>query len=217
MSLFDEEPAVPARMRVSIVERLVAAVSFGLAALSGIVGGVMTINLFVELSREESAGIDAIVGVLTEINFAVHGILGLSIAIGIAALVICTVRMLSDRPRSSAPGVLYLAAGIPNLISPLIIAYAWSVVADVVSGRYAGDATDAGAWISQMCIAAIPAGIVSILILPVFAFVPFSARGGRKISSIVGLAIVVIAITAVAIAFTALADSLISDPKFTRQ
>lgn len=97
-----------------------------------------------------------------------------------------------------------------------MIAYSWSVVVNVVTDHYAGDATDAGAWISQVCLDAIPVGIVSILILPVFTLVPFSARGGRKVSSIIGLSIVVIAIAAVAITFTGLADVLMSDPKFTR-
>ena len=217
MSLFDADLAVPERIRVSFIERLVASVSFGLAALSGIVGGAMTLNMFLGLSKEENAGIGAIVGVLTKINYAVLGLLGLSIAIGIAGVVMCAVRMLSDRPKSSPPGILYLAAGIPNLISPLIIAYSWSIIVDVVTDRYTGNATDAGAWISQMCIAAIPIGIVSILILPVFTFVPFSARGGRKVSSFVGLTLVVIAIAAIAITFTGLADVLMSDPKFTRQ
>lgn len=217
MSLFGEDLAIPERIRVSIIERLVASFSFGLAALSGIVGGAMTLNIFLALREAENAGIDEIIGALTEINYAVLGLLGLSITIGIAGVVICAVRMLSDRPKSSPPGILYLVAGIPNLISPLMIAYSWSVVVNVVTDHYAGNATEAGAWISQMCLAAIPVGIVSILILPVFSFVPFSARRGRKVSSIIGLSIVVIGIAAVAITFIGLADVLLSDPKFTRQ
>jgi hypothetical protein len=60
-------------------------------------------------------------------------------------------------------------------------------------------------------------GLVAALILPVFTFVPFSARCGMKVTSVIGLAVVVIGIAAVAIAFIGLADVLMSDPKVTGQ
>lgn len=104
MRLFAEDLAIPERIRVSIIERLVASVSFGLAALSGIVGGAMTINMFLALSKAENAGIDAIVGALTEMNYAVLGLLGLSITVGIVGVVICSVRMLSDGQSLPCPG-----------------------------------------------------------------------------------------------------------------
>lgn len=172
----------------------------------------MTVRVFLSLAKSENAGMDEIVEALTQINYAVVGLLGLSIVIGIAGLAIGAMQLFSDRPKSSPPGFLYLAAGLPNLISPLLVAYAWSVVVEVVTNRYTGNAAEAGAWISQLLVIAIPLGIVTFILLPAFTFIPFSARRGKKITSIAALAIVVIGIAALAITFIGLADVLVSSP-----
>ncbi len=216
MSLFtDEQPQIPEQARVSILERVVPSLSFGLASLSGIVGSIMTIRVFIVLREAESAGMDSIAEALSLINYAMLGLLGLSLAIGFGGTIFIIVRMFSDRPKSSPPGFLYLIAGIPNLISPILVAFAWSVVVDVVLGRNADDPTATGAWISQILIIAVVAGVVSLIILPIFSFVPFSARRGKKISSVVALAIVVIGIAAIVITLIGLADVLMSDPSVT--
>lgn len=217
VSLFleSDQPEVSERACVSVLKRVVPAVSFGVASLSGIAGAIMTIKAFIELKNAENAGMDSIAESLASINFVTLGLLGLSIAIGVAGIVYVLVRTSSDRTKSSPPGFLYLVAGLPNLISPTLVAYAWSVVVDVVLGRNTNNPTGTGAWISQILLIAIPAGIAALMILPVFAFVPFRARNGRKVTSIAALTAMVIAIAAIAIHFIGLADTLMSDPRVT--
>lgn len=213
MNLFEEDaPQLLERARVSIIERVVSAISFGLASLSGIIAAIMTTTMFTALRDEENAGMDSIIEAFDKIEFVVLVILGLSIALGVAAIVTSLVRMSSDRPAASPPGFLYLVAGLPNLISPLLVVYSWSVVTDVIAGRYIGDAMQAGARIAEILVYAIIVGIGSLPILPIFAFVPFNARRGKKITSIIALSVVVACIVAIAIGFLGVADGLVKLP-----
>jgi hypothetical protein len=116
--------------------------------------------------------------------------------------------MSSEREGASPPGFLYPLVGIPNLVSPILAIYSWSIVVDVVAGRYRGDVTEAGAHIAGILIFAIIVGIGSTLILPIFAFVPFKARRGNTMTSIVLLAFVIVCIVLVTIAFLGIADGL---------
>ena len=151
---------------------------------------------------------DSIIEAFYRIELVVLAILGLSIATGVAAIVTSLVRMSSDGPTASPPGFVYLLAGLPNLISPLLVIYSWSVVTEVVAGRYVGETTQAGARIAEILVYAIIVGIPPILVLPVFAFVPFNARRGKKITSIIALSVVIVCIAAVTIAFLGIANGL---------
>lgn len=216
MSLFtDYQPELPERARVSILERVVPAVSFGLASISGVVAAVMTSNAFISLRNAENAGMDSIAEALTTINHVALSLLGLSIAIGVAGVVIILVRMSSEQAKASPPGFLYLLSSIPCMISPAIVAYAWSVIVDVVIGRNTDNPTATGAWISQLLIIAILIGGAALIVLPVFSFVPFSARRGKKITALVALAAAVIGISAIAISLMGAANVLFKDPRVT--
>lgn len=114
MSLFVEDMPAPERSRVSISERLIPSIAFGLTTLSGIVGAAMTLNFFASLRKAENVGMKAMAEGLTDVNSAVVGLLSLSIVIGLAGVVICAVRMFSETLKSSPPGILYLVAGIPT-------------------------------------------------------------------------------------------------------
>lgn len=82
-------------------------------------------------------------------------------------------------------------------------------------GRNTDNPTETGAWISQILVIAIPAGVASLILVPIFSFIPFSARRGKKITSIAALVLVVIGITAVAITLSGLTNDLMSDPRVT--
>jgi hypothetical protein len=195
-----------------MIERGVAAISFAFTSIGGIVAALMTLAMFTDLAKNENAGIESILEAFDKIEFAFLSIIGVSIVLGIIAIVISLVRMSSDKPKASPPGFTYLIAGLPNLISPLLIVYSWSIVVEVVAGRYVGDIAQAGARIAEIMIYAIICGIGPTLILPFFAFVPFNARRGRKLSSIIALSLVVVCIVAVAIAFLGVSDGLATIP-----
>ena len=214
MNLFEAEdsPPPPVQARVSISDRVVPAISFGLTSVSGIIAAIMTTAMFTALRDEENAGMDSIVEAFDKIESVVLVVLGLSVAIGVASIITLLVRMSSDRHAASPPGFVYLLAGIPNLASPLLVVNSWFVVIEVLAGRYAGDATQAGAQIGELMVYAIVVGIGTSLTLPVFAFVPFNARRGKKITSLVGLSVVIVCIVAIAIAFLGVADGLARIP-----
>jgi hypothetical protein len=202
----------PDRARVSIIERVVPAIAFGLASLSGIIAAVMTTSMFTTLRDEENAGADSIISVFDKLEGVVLPVLGLSIAVGVAAIIVSFVRMSSGAQTAPPPGFLYLIAGLPNLISPILAIYSWSIVIEVVAGRYKGDVTAIGAHIAEILIFGIIAGIGSCLILPVFAFVPFNARRDNWMTSIVFLSFVIVCIVLVTIAFLGVADGLSKIP-----
>ena len=62
MTLFDDPTPIPKRSRVSIAERLIPSLSFGLVAASGIMGAVVIIRLFSQLSNDVTAGIQMVLG-----------------------------------------------------------------------------------------------------------------------------------------------------------
>ncbi len=202
----------PDRARVSIVERVVPAIAFGLTSLSGIIAAVMTTSMFTALRDEENAGADSIIAAFDKLEGVVLPVLGLSIAVGVAAIVVSFVRMSSGGQTAPPPGFLYLIAGLPNLVSPILAIYSWSIVIDVVAGRYQGDVTAAGAHIAEILIFGIIVGIGSILILPIFAFVPFNARRENRMTSIVLLGFVIVCIALVTIAFLGVSDGLSKIP-----
>ena len=216
MSIFTEsEPEIPESSPVSILERVIPAISFGLASISGIVGAIMTTQMFLRLSKAENGSRDAFIEAFATANFFMLGLLGLSLLIGIGALITNIVRMSSDQPRSSPPGFTYLIAGIPNLVSPILVAWSWSVIVEVVLGRSTGDQTETGGWIANILILAIVAGIGALILLPLFSFVPFPARRGKKFTSVAALTVVIICIAAVAITLSGLESELANAPSPT--
>jgi hypothetical protein len=216
MSIFTEaEPDVPESSQVSILERVIPAASFGLASISGLVGAVLTISMFTQLREAENAGMEAIAGAMATVNSLMLGLLGLALLVGIGELITNIVRMSSDQPRSSPPGFTYLLAGLPNLVSPMLVAWSWSVIVEFLLGRGSGEPAEIGAWIAQILIVAVVAGIGSLILLPLFSFVPFRARSGKKFTSVAALTVVIIGIAAVAITLSGLESELLNAPRPT--
>ena len=164
------------------------------------------------LREEENAGADSIIAAFDKLEGVVLTVLGLSIAVGVAAIIVSFVRMSSEGQTAPPPGFLYLIAGLPNLVSPILVIYSWWLVVDVVAGRYKGNVAEAGAHIAEILIFGVIVGIGSGLILPIFAFVPFSARRDNRMTSIVFLSFVIVCIVLVAIAFLSVAHGLSKIP-----
>lgn len=62
---------------------------------------------------------------------------------------------------------------------------------------------------------AVVAGIGELILLPLFSFVPFRARSGKKFTSVAALTVVIICIAAVAITLSGLEGELLNAPKPT--
>lgn len=60
---------------------------------------------------------------------------------------------------------------------------------------------------------AVVAGIGSLILLPIFSFVPFQARRGKKFTSVAALTVVIIGIAAVAITLSGLESELVNAPQ----
>ena len=90
MNIFQDivEADAPDKARVSIVERVVPAIAFGLVSLSGIIAALMTTKMFTTLRDQENAGTDSIIAAFDKLEGVVLPVLGLSIAVGVAAIIV---------------------------------------------------------------------------------------------------------------------------------
>src|SRR4051812_4665082 len=97
--------------RVSIAERLVPCLSFGLSAIAGIVGGIMIFTFFEELRRAESAGFEAFFTGMARIQLVVGGVLTAAVLLGIAGIATAATRMFAARKKASPPGAVFIVVG----------------------------------------------------------------------------------------------------------
>ena len=105
-------PAAAQRLPVSIVERLIPCLSFVIAAVSGAVGAMMIQRFLTALRSPQTSGLDAFYIGLARIGAVIAAILAGAAVLGGLALVVCLIRMFSNRERSSPPGIfLFLLGG----------------------------------------------------------------------------------------------------------
>src|SRR5215813_2872505 len=89
----------PDRVPVSVIERLIPAISFATTAIGGAVGAMLLKNIYSRLRATEIAGLDSLYVALARMNAVVGGILSVAAFFGLIAVVVCLVRM---RKKSSA-------------------------------------------------------------------------------------------------------------------
>ena len=180
-------------VRVSILERIVPSIAFTVAAISGAVGGLMIFRLFSTLRQAESAGREAFLGAMSEIEFVVAGILVFSAVLGALGIVVSIVRLFTTNATASPPGFLFLMLGLLSLLPPFGIHYVLHMMKAVVIGVASvpeGGISAVGDTIDTVSYLAIGAAVGIALLMIVFTFIPFSSRAGRKSSTLICLVIV---------------------------
>jgi len=195
----DEEVA-PLR-RVSILARIVPALSYALPALGAAISAILMLNVFKAMRNAEAAGIAAVTGGLSQANFAILVTLYLAVLVGIAGVVIGLVRFFTTTVTASPSAWYYLIAGLLGVTPMLALWQAQSLILDAIFGRSApGGVSAVAGQVTLFSIIAIVLGTVSILILLASSFVPLPAmlRAKRKWAPLIMLLVMETVIIAMA-------------------
>lgn len=175
----DDNPSIETSARVSISQRLIPSVSFGLVALSGAFGAWWVLQLFNALKGDKSATVKTVMDGLGSIEQSVGMILLLAAIIGFISIVVVFMRSSDDE--ATLPGYAYVI-GFPCLISPGITAYLIYLVIHVFHTSLPKDMAKFGGDIAELAILSLVTSGIALLILLPFVFLPFRAKIGRRIS-----------------------------------
>ncbi|HLA95608.1 MAG TPA: hypothetical protein VK612_07800 [Pyrinomonadaceae bacterium] len=190
--MMNNQQAVPVKLkaRVSILERLIPAISFGIAAISGIVGALLIRRMFAEFRVNENVGLSTVYIETAKIEAVVGAVLAVALFFGFVGVIVSAARMFTTNKKASPPGLLVPVAGFFGLLPPALVAAGMWIIIYALNNPETGNLGEKGAMVGSLMLGAVGAGIVAILILLVFAFVPFNARTGRKYSPIIFLLVV---------------------------
>jgi hypothetical protein len=195
----DQNPQAPFT-RVSILARIIPAMSYGLAALGAAVSAWLFIGVLRAMRYAESAGIAAISAGLTEANMAIVVSLYLAIVVGLIGIVIAPVRMFTKTTTASPSGWFFLITGVFGFAPMFALWQAQSLLLEVLFAER--NVMGVARQIAFLLMLSLCLGAVAILILLVSSVVPLPGilRAKRKWAPIVTL----VAMEGVVIAMTVL-------------
>jgi len=185
--------------RVSIAERLVPCLSFGLAALSAVAGGAMIYVFFEALRRAETVGRETVFAGFAKIQLVVGSILTAALLLGVVGIAVAVARMFAAKKKASPPGPVFIVLGLLGLIPSLLIAYALSIGSDVITKGVGAEGTSQT--VTILVFAAVVLSVIAIAAFLAFSFVPFSSSLGRKYSPTIFLILIELATGCVAAMF----------------
>ena len=198
----DQPQTTPAR--ISIIARLVPALSYALPALGAAVSAMLLLNVLRAMRNAEAAGIGAVAGGISEANLAILVTLYLAIFIGGAGVVIGLVRLFATTTTASPSALYYLIAGVLGMAPRFALWRAQSLLLDAIIPRSVGAGVSAVAGqITLFSIAAIVLGGVSIIVLLASSFVKLPAilQSKRKWAPLVALLVIETAIIAMTVVY----------------
>jgi len=200
------------RFRVSILVRMLAALTYAVPAIGGALGSFLLIRLFQALRTSESAGIAEVMMGVNEASLPVTISLYLAAGIGIALIITLAIRTMTTTATSSPQFWFYVVGGILGLVPPALFWVAKYLVIEALSpGSWLGayGLENVGARVAQLTMLSVISAPLVIILLLVASVVPFSSRSKAKwfsLSTAIFVEIILIAL-AVAIPF------MINDPK----
>ena len=190
----------PDRAPVSIVERLIPAISFATAAIGGAVGAMLLRSIYSRLRSGETAGLDSLYIALARMNAVVGGILSFAAFVGLVALIIYLVRMFRAGTKASPPGFLLFVLGGFSLVPCILTGV--GVYLLILSVAVAIPNIQPTQWIvSALVILSIVVACIMILLLGAFSFLSMSSRSGPKYSPFILTLLIEIALITAAVCF----------------
>ncbi|MFY9619073.1 MAG: hypothetical protein WAM70_15890 [Pyrinomonadaceae bacterium] len=199
-----EEQPQPAPVRVSIIARLVPALSYALPALGAGVSAMLLLSVLRAMRNAEGAGIGAVAAGISEANVAILVTLYLAIVVGGAGVVIGLVRLFTTTTTASPSAWYYLIAGILGLMPMFALWRAQSLLLNAIFPHSTGaGVSEVAGQITFFSIVAVVVGGVSILILLASAFVPLPAilHAKRKWAPLIALLVMETAIIAMTVVY----------------
>ena len=202
MTTDDQLQATPAR--ISIIARIVPALSFALPALGAAISAMLLLNVLRAMRNAEAAGIGAVAGGISEANVAILVTLYLAIFIGGAGVIIKLVRLFTTTTTASPSAWYCVMAGLLGMAPMFALWRAQSLLLDAIltPSTAAGVSAVAGQ-ITLFSIVAIVLGGVSIIILLASSFVSLPAilRSKRKWAPLVALLVMETGIIAMTVVY----------------
>lgn len=198
-----EEQIQPTPTRVSIIARIVPALSYALPALGAGVSAMLLLNVLNAMRNAEGAGIGAVTAGIYEANVAILVTLYLAIFVGGAGVVIGLVRLFTTTTTASPSAWYYLIGGILGLAPMFALWRAQSLLLDAIFSRTGAGVAEVARQITLFSIVAMVLGVVSILILLASSFVPLPAvlRAKRKWAPLIMLLLMETAIIAMTVVY----------------
>lgn len=200
-----EEQAQPTPARVSILARIVPALSCILPAFGAALSAVLLLNVLNAMSSAEAAGIAAVASGLSRANLAILVTLYLALFVGLAGVVIGLVRMFTTTTTASPSAWYYLIAGVIGIVPMLALWRAQTLLLDVIFNRspQAGGVSAVADQITLFSIIAIILGGMSILFLIASSFItlPRILWAKRKWAPLIMLLVVETAIMAMTVIY----------------
>jgi hypothetical protein len=192
----------PRPTHVSILARIVPALSYALPAVGAAVSAILLLNVLRAMRNAETAGIAAVAAGISEANLAILVTLYLAIFIGGCGVVIGLVRLFTTTVTASPSAWYYLVAGVLGLGPMFALWHAQSLLLNAIFPRPVGAGVSGVAGqITLFSIVAIILGVVSILILLGSSFVqlPAMLRAKRNWAPVIMLLLMETAIVAMTV------------------
>src|SRR5690242_18765080 len=106
------QDAAAEKVRVSIAERFVPAISLAIASASGSVGGVLIWRFLGLLQSGERVGYPSFFGGISRIEVTVGACLTAAALLRVVGLAVCVTRMFTANKTASPSGVMLFALGL---------------------------------------------------------------------------------------------------------
>ena len=195
-------PPHTASSSVSILARIVPALSYALPALGAAGSAYLFITLMRAMREAEAAGIGAVSRGLSEANMVIVVTLYLAIVVGFIGIVIGFARMFMNTTTAAPSAWFYLITGILGFGPMFALWQAQSLLLEVMFARSANIAMVASK-ITVLLMLALSVGLVSILVLLVVSIIPLPRflRAKRKWAAPVVLVFMEIAVIAMTVLY----------------
>jgi hypothetical protein len=176
-------PSLPSATpsRVSILARIIPALSYALPALGAAGSAYLFITVMRAMRYAEAAGIGAVSAGISEANLVIVVTLYLAIVIGFIGIAVGVARIFMTTTTATPSGWFYFIAGIVGFLPMMALWQAQSLLLEVMFSRSAGIVTVASK-ITILLLLALSVGLVSLVILLVISVIPLPRilRAKRK-------------------------------------
>src|SRR3954470_13851053 len=163
------------RLKVSVITRLVAALTYTIPMIGAALGSLLLIKLFRELRMNETAGVGTVMLGMKEASLPVIVSLCVAAIFGVGLMIVLIVRMIVQTKTASPPFWFFAVGGILCLVPAALFFKAQLLIVQALSpGSSVGSAglSGVGADISQLLLISIIAVPVLFIVLVVASVVP---------------------------------------------
>jgi hypothetical protein len=157
--------------RVSILARIIPALSYALPALGAASSAFLFIGVMRAMRNAEAAGIGAVSAGISEANLVIVVTLYLAIVVGLIGIVLGFARMFVTTTTASPSGWFYLITGVLGFAPMFALWQAQSLLLEVMFSRSGGIVTVARQ-ITILLMLALCLGVASLVILLASSVIP---------------------------------------------